>query len=72
MFFFHIFVKMKTYDRLIWYQVTENKDSKEGPTSNGNVTSISVSDDAQAQTVSKVSFFPNHFSQLVDFKFLLY
>ena len=33
--------------------MTENKDVKEGIT-NGNVTSISVSDDIQAQTVSKV------------------
>ena len=33
--------------------MTENKDVKEG-ISNGNVTSISVSDDIQAQTVSKV------------------
>ena len=39
--------------------MTENKDAKEGM-GNGNVTSISVSDDTQAQTVSKVPLIKNH------------
>ena len=39
--------------------MTGDKDVKEG-TSKGNVTSISVSDDTQAQTVSKVPFTQNH------------
>ena len=53
------YICLDEFVRSNWYQVTGDKDVKEG-TSKGNVTSISVSDDTQAQTVSKVPLTQNH------------